>query len=208
MLGTRTAPKEDLGASTAELVFGRPLTVPGDFIPDTNPVPPTQHLQQQRERVGNLRPVPTGAHGEKHIKTHVPASLQQAKYVFIRRDGKKSPLQTPYDGPYKVVEHSDKAFRLQVSNRQDTVSIDRLKPAYLDESQLPQVAEPPRRGRPPVRTTVAPLLPPSEASRRKPTSPSPLPEEPRSLKNQHMPKLHPNPAETSDGQYVSATYQL
>ncbi|KAI0241039.1 hypothetical protein LSAT2_002963, partial [Lamellibrachia satsuma] len=33
LLGIRTAPKEDLGCSSAELVYGAPLTVPGDFIP-------------------------------------------------------------------------------------------------------------------------------------------------------------------------------
>ena len=32
LLGLRTAPKEDLGFSTAELVYGTPLTVPGEFI--------------------------------------------------------------------------------------------------------------------------------------------------------------------------------
>ena len=32
LLGIRTAPKEDLGCSSAELVFGYPLTVPGDFV--------------------------------------------------------------------------------------------------------------------------------------------------------------------------------
>ena len=37
LLGIRTAPKEDLGSSTAELVYGSPLTVPGDFTPDGQP---------------------------------------------------------------------------------------------------------------------------------------------------------------------------
>ena len=32
MLGIRTTPKEDLGASSAELVYGYPLTVPSDFL--------------------------------------------------------------------------------------------------------------------------------------------------------------------------------
>ena len=31
LLGLRTAPKEDLRSSSAELVYGSPLTVPGDF---------------------------------------------------------------------------------------------------------------------------------------------------------------------------------
>jgi hypothetical protein len=38
---------------------------------------------------------------------------------------------------------------LQVGTEQDKISIDRLKPAYLDPSKPPQVAQPPRRGRPP-----------------------------------------------------------
>ena len=32
LLGVRTAPKEDLGCSSAEMVYSAPLTVPGDFI--------------------------------------------------------------------------------------------------------------------------------------------------------------------------------
>ena len=49
LLGIRTAPKEDLKASSAELVFGSPLSVPGDFVPDNTPTPVSQHLQQLRE---------------------------------------------------------------------------------------------------------------------------------------------------------------
>ncbi|KAJ8361775.1 hypothetical protein AAFF_G00422180 [Aldrovandia affinis] len=33
LLGLRTAPKADLGASSAELVYGQPLHVPGEFLP-------------------------------------------------------------------------------------------------------------------------------------------------------------------------------
>ena len=33
LLGIRTAPKEDLGCSSAELVYGAPVTVPGEFFP-------------------------------------------------------------------------------------------------------------------------------------------------------------------------------
>ena len=36
LLGIRTTPKEDTNCSTAELVYGSPLTVPGEFIPSTN----------------------------------------------------------------------------------------------------------------------------------------------------------------------------
>ena len=36
LFGIRTTPKEDINFSTAELVYGSPLTVSGDFIPGTN----------------------------------------------------------------------------------------------------------------------------------------------------------------------------
>ena len=39
LLGIRTAPKEDLGCSSAEMVYGAPLTVPGDFISSHNTQP-------------------------------------------------------------------------------------------------------------------------------------------------------------------------
>jgi len=59
LVGIRTAPKEDLHASSAELVYGYPLTVPGDFItPNGDQPPPSQALSQLRETVSNLLPTP------------------------------------------------------------------------------------------------------------------------------------------------------
>jgi len=149
LLGLRTAPKEDLRASSAELVYGSPLTVPGDFFPDSTPRTAPQELRQQRERVGNLRPVPTTNHGGDSITPHVPSVLNRAEFVFVRHDARKTPLQTPYDGPFEILERTPKYFTLQLGDKKDNISIDRLKPAYQDQSQPPQVAQPPRRGRPP-----------------------------------------------------------
>lgn len=148
LLGIRTAPKEDLGASAAELVYGTPITVPGDFIPTAAlPVTPTQHLRVLRDAIGSLAPVPTSAHGT--IKPCVPHSLSVSPYVFIRRDGYHRPLQAPYDGPYRVLEHGPKTFKIAFGDRTEVVSIDRLKPAHLDATAPVPLARPPRRGRPP-----------------------------------------------------------
>ena len=150
LLGLRTAPKEDLGSSSAEMVYGSPLAVPGDFFPDSQPRSASQELQRQRDRVGSLKPTPTSAHGgEVSHRPNVPKTLKDARFVFVRRDAQKSPLQNPYEGPFEVVERAEKHFVLKFGNRQDSVSIDRLKPAYLDQTQPAQVAQPPRRGRPP-----------------------------------------------------------
>ena len=148
LLGIRTAPKEDLGSSTAELVYGSLHMVPGDFIPDGQPRPATQELQQQQQRVGDLRPVPTTAHGKEQIRTNVPQSLKQAKFVFVWQGARKGPLQAPYDGPFEVVDQSAKYLTLRLGTQLDNISIDCLKPAYLDESQPTTAAQPPRPGRP------------------------------------------------------------
>jgi hypothetical protein len=157
LLGLRTAPKEDLNASPAELVYGSTLTVPGDFIPDSAPQAPVhQQLRLLRERVGNLKPVPTSAHCT--VKTNVPDDLTKARFVFVRTDARRTPLQTPYEGPYAVIGRSDKSFTLQMGAREDNVSIDRLKVAYVDDTLPVPVAQPPRRGRPPK--VPAPRRPP------------------------------------------------
>ena len=135
-----------------------PLWFQGIFFPNGQPWPATKELQQQRQRVGDLRPVPTTAHGKEQIRTNVPQSLKQAKFVFVRWDDRKGPLQAPYDGPFEVVDRSAKYFTLRLGTQLDNVSIDHLKPAYLDESQPTTVAQPPRRGRPPKPFTTQPPL--------------------------------------------------
>ncbi len=68
-------------------------------------------------------------------------SLHSTSHVFVRHDAVRKPLQQPY----LVLDRSAKFFTLDIKGRKDTVSIDRLKPAYLDESvtvDFPTVAAP------------------------------------------------------------------
>ena len=148
LLGLRTTPKEDLEASPADMVYGSALTVPGDFVPDSAQVPVQAHLRDLREKMGNLKPTPTGTH--RTIRSNIPDRLAQAGYVFIRTDARRTPLQTPYEGPYSVVAKTDKYFTVQLGNRQDNVSIDRLKAAEVEEQLPVPVAQPTRCGCPPV----------------------------------------------------------
>ena len=148
LLGIRTAPKEDLNCSSAELVYGAPLTVPGDFLvtPD-NPQGPAVFLPQLRARVGSLAPVPTTQHGT--TPATVPVTLHDSAFVFLRRDAHRTPFQRPYEGPFRVIARAPKTFQLDIGGRPQTVSVDRLKPAHLDVDQPVIVANPRRRGRPP-----------------------------------------------------------
>ena len=59
-----------------------------------------------------------------------------------------------YSGPYQVLERGNKAWKLQVGERVEVVSQDRLKP-HLG-SVAPRAAVPPTLGRP-RKASVAPV---------------------------------------------------
>ena len=147
LLGLRTAPKEDLHTSSAELVYGTVLTVPGDFIaPSTVSIATKEFLQKLRDGIRSLRPTQASRHGA--IRPHVPEDLSNADYVFVRHDAHRTPLSCVYDGPYHVLEKGPKTFIIDVGGRRDTITIDRLKCAFTDPDIPTVVAKPPKRGRP------------------------------------------------------------
>ena len=142
------------------MVYGTPLTVPGDFVcPSDDPVAAAELLSNLRDEVRKLRPTPVLRHGT--AVSHVPNNIMSTDYVFVRHDVHRGPLHRIYDGPYHVIERpyhvierTDKSFVLDIGGRFETVSIDRLKCAHADPVRPIVPAKPPRRGRPPrVRQT-------------------------------------------------------
>ena len=149
LLDIRTVPKEDLEFSSAEMVYGAPLTVPGDFLPRGQDTEDVAHfLPRLRETVRKLAPRPPVPHCTK--PSSVPTALADSRFVFVRRDSHRPPLTPPYEGPYNVLVHGDKSFVLDYGTRQDTVSIDRLKPAFVDPKTPIEAAKRAPRGRPPT----------------------------------------------------------
>uniref|UniRef100_A0A674PAD7 Gypsy retrotransposon integrase-like protein 1 n=1 Tax=Takifugu rubripes TaxID=31033 RepID=A0A674PAD7_TAKRU len=145
MLGLRSAPKEDLDASPAELVLGQPLRVPGEFLPES--APPCNFPARSYFSAGPaLVPSPV-----LHCfpRSFVPTDLATARFVFVRHDAHRSPLRPPYDGPFRVLETGAKSFVLDMGGRSERVTLDRLKPAHLLVGQDVLPAQVPRRGRPP-----------------------------------------------------------
>ena len=63
--------------------------------------------------------------------THEDSKVSTCSHVFVRNDGVKICLQGPYNGPFRVLQCSDKHFQLNMNGTIDSVSIDRLKPANL-----------------------------------------------------------------------------
>jgi len=51
----------------------------------------------------------------------------------VKHDVARKPQQPPYDGPFEVICHADKFFIINDNGKHDTVSIDRLKLAYVEQ---------------------------------------------------------------------------
>lgn len=134
LLGIRSAWKEDLGATSAELVYGEPLRLPGEFLAGAATIAQShldtsEFIRDLRSHFQDLRPVDGTRHDTR--KPFVFKELNTSSHVFIRRDSPKSTLDPPYEGPFKVISRSDRNFRVDVRGVETTVAVNRLKPAYI-----------------------------------------------------------------------------
>ena len=149
LLGIRTAWREDPDCSASDLVYGTSLRIPGEFLPHEprDLRVSSEFLQQLRDIMRTVLPPAHEFHGSRSAYT--PASLASTGYVYVRHDAHRTPLQRPYDGPFKILEVHDKYYVLEMNGRHDSVSIDRLKTAYGTQvdrqpEPVPPPAVPPR----------------------------------------------------------------
>ena len=98
---------------------------------------------------------------------------------FVRNDTVKLPLQHPYDGPFKVLNRTAKHFTLDIAGKKKVISLDRLKPAYLDNS-LPSTNDA-TDDTTPTETSTQPTNPTTQM--KQPTSTTPPPATPSSNHN-------------------------
>ncbi|BHF71413.1 hypothetical protein SprV_0401447100 [Sparganum proliferum] len=150
LLGIRSSVKEDIQCTAAELVYGTLLRLPGEFVQFFTTNIPGTFVRQLRQRMAQLRPTPTRP-TSKRVFVH--EDLKSSPFVFVRHDAVRKSLCSPYDGPYKVLQRMDKYYAIQEADKTDTVSIDRLKPAYLEcipLSVLPPTFSAPSSLGPPV----------------------------------------------------------
>lgn len=140
LLGLRTVPRTDTGVSAAQLVYGCSIRLPAEFYcnVDKKATEPHAMLDKIKDTIRNLKPRPYHHHSNDN-RFFVSPDLKTCDNVFVRRIVKSS-LQTPYEGPYKVIKRNDKVFRIQLEDREVNMTIDRLKPAYLlkEEVSSPQ----------------------------------------------------------------------
>jgi len=142
-MGLRAAPKEDSGISSAELVYGEPMPLPGQPVLTAAPI-------QEGEALPPRVPpaLPTRLYSGAVSPPAVPQQLEGATHVYVRQGAKSSPLSPPYSGPYVVHRRGPKSFDLIIGSRKETVSVDRLQLHRGRANVIP--ARPLRRGRPPL----------------------------------------------------------
>ncbi|GBM75386.1 hypothetical protein AVEN_207279-1 [Araneus ventricosus] len=64
-------------------------------------------------------------------RIYIPKDLETCSHVFVRWPPCKKALQTPYEGPFKVVRRLPKDFIVPIKEQEPLISMDRLKPAFI-----------------------------------------------------------------------------
>ena len=145
----QAAPKEDLCISSAELLYSVPLVLPGQLpgVPEPSPA-----VFRKSSRAAPSH-IPARGPSNPKEPQEVPLQLQGASFVYVRHGGAKPPLSRLQ----RAIRRSLKFFVLDLGERHESVSVDRLKP-HAGASIFTPAASP-RRGRPPL-PLAPPALPP------------------------------------------------
>lgn len=134
MLGLRSTLKEDIDATPAEMLYGKTIRLPPDYFiqpqQSNNECEFVKHLRSTMQQIRAQTP----SHHKNSDKFYVQKELINSSHVFVRHDAVRTPLQQPYDGPYKVIERNSKHFKININGKHKTISIDRLKTAFLDNN--------------------------------------------------------------------------
>nr|XP_050029029.1 uncharacterized protein LOC126525012 [Dermacentor andersoni] len=131
LLGIRTAVKTDIGCSAAELVYGTTLRLPGEFLtgsPQDGCTATAAYALRLRDIMANLRTTPPRRAAPRAVC--VPSELASYTHVFVSHDAVHRPLQPPL----RVLRRGEKQFTIHVRGRHEVVSLDRLKPAHIEEA--------------------------------------------------------------------------
>lgn len=142
LLGLRAIFRPDLLCTPSELVYGKTIRLPGEFFSTSTSTDcnTPEFIKSLQDSMRQLRPVQTRLQSAKRF--FIPQDLTSCTHVFVRFDAVRAPLRPPYDGPYLVLDRTDKFFRIKKDSKETVVSIDRLKPAFLLAGDSPPAVTP------------------------------------------------------------------
>ena len=133
LLGARSTVKELLGRSAAEIVYGTTLGLPGEFshkyIVDAH-TDLGYYFDKLHVAMSRLSLCPPPDSPQSNIFQYKESDT--CSHVFLRRIAIALPLTAPYDGPYQVIVRSGRVMKILIKGKVETVSLDRFKPAHLD----------------------------------------------------------------------------
>ena len=108
LLGLRAHVRADTDASPAEFLFGTTIRLLGEFfLPEDFTPNPNIFLEEFRERMHLVNPVPVMRHDLK--RPFFFKDLKTCTNVFLRNVANKS-LECPYAGPYKIMKRISDAI--------------------------------------------------------------------------------------------------
>ena len=123
--GARSAVKELLGRSAAEMIYGTTLRLPGEFT--------QKYIVDAHTDLGNysdklcvamsrLRLCPLRDSPQKNIFQY--KEIDTCSHVFLRRIAIASLLTAPYGGPYEVIVRSGRVMKILIKGKVETFSLD------------------------------------------------------------------------------------
>ena len=131
------------------LVYGTTLQLPGEYFNnnsgDSADLSISNYMDKLKSLMQRFKAIPARATTNRN--TYVSNNLLDCSRVFVRHDAIRKPLQQPYNGPFPMIKCTDKHFTIQRNNRDEVVSIDRLKPDYMNAvpsttATIPEIAPP------------------------------------------------------------------
>ena len=113
-----SSPSPAVDSSSVEAVFGSPLTIPS---------------QAQNRAAGHLPPADSPLldlrqRSYAEVAGGHNSLLDGATHVYIRWGAMGGPFSSSYSGPYRILQRGKKVLLLQLGDRLEWVSADRLKP--------------------------------------------------------------------------------
>ena len=116
------------------------------MVPNTDraPVSTAQFVRGLQQAMRSQAAPPVRHHCDP--RSYVPSTLSNAGAVYVRHDAHRTPLQRPYDGPFRVLHRGEKSYVVNRNGTPATISVDRLKPAF-SAGPPPAAPDPPRHHR-------------------------------------------------------------
>lgn len=135
LLGFRGSLRSDIDATPSDMVYGQTVRIPGEFLQQsTENIPINDFVHKLKTDMQLLKPRDVKNKSRDTIFIH--KDLSTCNYVFVRQDCIRKSLQPPYDGPFRVLSRTCKHVTIDIKGSPKTISIDRVKPAYVANELL------------------------------------------------------------------------